>query len=460
MANQPSLDDLIDNPFWLSLIALRREFHMHPEPGFKEIWTHNRIREVLLRTAGIPECNMRTSAVTGLVVDIKGTAQPRKEASVRCVALRTDMDALTMTEGNPFLPYRSQSDGLAHMCGHDGHMASLIGAAILMQKRADRIPSNFTVRLLFQPAEESTPKGTADYDYAITGGGGAMPLMMDGCLDGVDEVYGYHNWPGWKLGEIAISEGAMMAHAAAFTVNINGKGGHGSAPHLCVDPIVCGAHVVTGIQTIVSRSLPPNAISALTIGQFIGGERNNVIPDKVTMQGTYRDINVEHQEIIEKRLRQVVKSTCESHGCSGDIDIMSQYPVVFNKRHGYEVVKRCANKLEGAASLEVTEQNLPVMAAEDFAFYLQERPGAFFFLGTSEEYLTGLSDYAGKSGKERSNCICHGSSFDFNDNVLPRAVLLFLGIIEDRFSIDLYSQQEVLTGSNLSPDRAKRQRVN
>eukprot|EP00930_Biecheleria_cincta_P002713 TRINITY_DN103706_c0_g1_i1.p1 TRINITY_DN103706_c0_g1~~TRINITY_DN103706_c0_g1_i1.p1 ORF type:complete len:489 (+),score=55.13 TRINITY_DN103706_c0_g1_i1:72-1469(+) len=436
--------ELLDNTFWCSLIALRREVHMNPEPGFEEVRTQQRVREILTSFAGVPETQIRTSAITGLIVDIKGTAPPRADAKIKCVALRSDLDALTMKEGNNSLPYRSKNEGVAHMCGHDGHIAGLMGAAILLQHGAAKIPSNFTVRLLFQPAEESTPPGKGGYDYEKTGGGGAVPMIMDGCLEGVDEVYGWHNWPAWPLGQLHVQPGPVMAHSCWFEIVITGRGGHGSQPHVCVDPIVCGAAVVSALQTIVSRSLISSSNAVVTVAQFHAGERNNVIPDTARLGGTIRDVDEAVFVTIKRRFNALVDGVCKGFGCTAEVTISSLYPCVMNHPGPTEAVERCAATLTGPVALKVSREGVPLMGAEDFSYYLKERPGCFFFLGTEELLLRGLSTYDGGDDTPRSNCICHGTTYDFNDNVLPRAVLMFLRIVEDRFGLQLYSQEEVL----------------
>mmetsp|Transcript_20165 Transcript_20165/g.51492 ORF Transcript_20165/g.51492 Transcript_20165/m.51492 type:complete len:466 (+) Transcript_20165:61-1458(+) len=456
--------ELLDNTYWCSLIGLRREIHMHPEPGFQEIRTQGRVKEVLVKFAGIPECQMRTVAITGLIVDIKGTGPPNAEAKVKCVALRSDLDALTMKEGNNGLPYRSKNEGIAHMCGHDGHITALVGAAILLQKRSDRIPSNCTVRLLFQPAEESTPPGTGGYDFEKTGGGGAMPMIMEGCLEGVDEVYGWHNWPTWNLGEVIVRTGSVMAHTCNFKVVVTGRGGHGSQPQVCIDPVVCTANLVGALQTIVSRALPSAANAVVTVAQFHAGERDNVIPDTATISGTIRDVDPRVFDTIKRRFNELVNGVCKAYGCTAEAKIFSMYPAVVNLEMGKEVVERCAAKLTGPVALKAHSEGLPLMGGEDFSFFLQQRPGCFFFLGTQELLLRGLSSYDGGEDTPRSNCICHGTTYDFNDNVLPRAVLMLLRIVEDRLGLDLYSQDEVLSASGnltttVAGGEAKRQRM-
>mmetsp|Transcript_63067 Transcript_63067/g.195260 ORF Transcript_63067/g.195260 Transcript_63067/m.195260 type:complete len:478 (+) Transcript_63067:33-1466(+) len=445
------LDDLFDNAdpwgssFWSSLIALRREIHMYPEPGFKEERTQKRIREILTSTAGIPESQIKASAITGLVIDIVGMAAPRPNPSVKCVALRADIDALTMTEANSTLPYKSRNVGVAHMCGHDGHLTSLVGAAILLQRRASKIPANMTVRLLFQPAEESTPPGTGGFDYAKTGGGGAMPMIMEGCLENVDEVYGWHNWPAWPLGELRVAVGPVMAHTMTFEVVITGRGGHGSQPHATVDPIVCGAAVVSALQTIVSRSLPSYKNAVVSVCQFHAGERSNVIPDEARLSGTIRDADAEAAATIARRLPELVKGICKGFGCSADVEMQDGFPPLVNHAGPTEAVERCARRLEAPLGLRVTSEGLPMMGGEDFAFYVKQLPGCYFFLGTKEILTRGLAAYDGTpSAVTRTNCICHGTAFDFNDNALVYAINMMVKIIEDRFGVELYTQNEVL----------------
>lgn len=444
-------EDLIDKTFWCSLIGLRREVHMNPEPGFKEVRTSARVKEILMKFAGIAEDKIRVMALTGLVIDICGQAPAKNDHPIKCVALRSDLDALTMTEGNNSLPYRSKNEGVAHMCGHDGHIAGLVGAAILLQQRADRIPSNFTVRLIFQPAEESTPPGTAGFDFSRTGGGGAVPMIDEGCLENVDEIYGWHNWPTWPLGRCVVAPGPVMAQTSTFEIKIKGRGGHGSQPHACVDPIVCGAAVVSALQTILSRSLPSVANAVVTIGQFHAGERNNVIPDTATLSGTIRDVDDQVFATIKKRMTELVNNICKGYGCTADVSINVQYPCLVNHKQQTEVVQRCAATLTGPLESRLTDENLPLLGGEDFAFYVKQRPGCFFFLGTQELLTRSLASYSGGDDAPRSNCICHGTTYDFNDNVLPRAVAMLVRIVEDRFGVELYSQDEILSGK-ASPD--------
>lgn len=267
LANEDPLSPEALDGLFSTMATIRRHIHAHPEPGYEEKGTHALLRKLLAELAGIDPAEMRTCASTGLVVDIKGTGPPVSGTGVRTVALRADMDALRMTELNNGLPYRSQNEGVAHLCGHDGHMATLVGAATLLSKRKHKLPSNTKVRLLFQPAEE--------------GPGGAAPMIADGCLEGVDECYGYHNWPSFKLGRMHIKAGPLMAHPSTFTIVVTGKGGHGSQPQHAVDPVLTASHLVVALQSIVSRNVASSEQAVVTVTMIHGGEVFNVIPDQV-----------------------------------------------------------------------------------------------------------------------------------------------------------------------------------
>jgi len=213
------------------VVKLRREIHANPEIGFKEFNTQAKIIEIL-QTHGIAKESIKKCAGTGLVVDLwgKGSTVPEK----KIVAFRGDIDALAMTENNPQLPYQSKNPNAAHMCGHDGHTAALVGFAIVAVGRLDKLPSNRCIRLLFQPAEEAL--------------GGAEVMIKEGCLEGVSEIYGFHNIPLFDIGTCHVKSGPMMSHVSTFTVDIMGKGGHGSKPDVCVDPVLCASQCNVALQ--------------------------------------------------------------------------------------------------------------------------------------------------------------------------------------------------------------------
>jgi len=323
---------------------------------------------------------------------------------------------------------------VAHLCGHDGHMASLLGAATLIAKRARRLPACCTVRLLFQPAEE--------------GPGGAKPMIEEGCLEGVDECYGYHNWPAFGYGKMHVRSGPVMAHPSSFKIKITGKGGHGSQPHVAVDPVLTAAHVVIALQSIVSRSVDPTESAVCSVTMIHGGEVSNVIPDSVELQGTLRDLSPAVCDTLYTRVREIVSGVCATYGASGTVEIGGMYPCIVNHEPQTAVVAALARTLLGGEEA-VSEAGLPMMGAEDFSEFLLKVPGAFWFLGGNEEALSGWAR-TGASGS-RSNCMCHNTAFDFNDNISPMAAVFFLRLVEARLGVELYTEAE-LPFPLLTPD--------
>lgn len=424
-------------------VALRRDLHAHPEPGFEEKETQQRIMGALAKMADLKIT--RACAETGLVCDITGgragvgPAVAGEPAVVKTVALRADMDALRMTERNEGLPHRSQNEGVAHMCGHDGHMASLVLAAALIARRRDRLPAGSGVRLLFQPAEE--------------GPGGALPMLMDGALDGVGEIYGFHNWPTFPVGRCHVKSGALMAHVAEFEIVVRGAGCHASQPHAGVDAVLVASSVVVALHSIVARSAPSSANCVVSVTCFHAGEATNVLPDTATLKGTIRDLDPDVYDILEKRIRAIVAGTCAAHGASADVKIDGMYPVVMNHHEQTAIVERVAAETLGAPA---SSEGLPMLGAEDFAYFLDPKhggvPGCFFFLGGREEEVGGLAAFdptvpgafAGKDGAlRRSNCMCHGTAYDFNDNVIPGAAAMYVRLVETRLGCSLYGPGEL-----------------
>jgi amidohydrolase len=434
-SEKPLTPEALDGLF-STMATLRREIHANPEPGFEEVKTQALLKRMLIELAGVDPGAIKGCAKTGLVVDIKGKGSSKQAsqpaaaggaapAPIKVIALRADMDALRMTEGNNGLPYKSTNNGVAHLCGHDGHMASLIGAATLISKRAERLPSDTTVRLLFQPAEE--------------GPGGAAPMIEEGCLDGVDECYGYHNWPPFKLGSMHVCPGPLMAHPTTFDITIKGKGGHGSQPQFAVDPVLVSAHVIVALQSVVSRSVASSEQAVLSVTMVHGGEVFNVIPDQVRLCGTIRDLNPAVCETIYERVRAIVAGQCAAFGATGTVTFDSMYPVIMNHPAQTEIVKGLGRKLLGEGN--VSEEGLPMMGAEDFSFFLQKVPGCFYFFGGNEAELNGWARL-GAAGS-RSNCMCHNTAFDFNDNVSPRAAVFFVRLVEERLNCQLYDEVEL-----------------
>ncbi|KAF0694311.1 Aste57867_14807 [Aphanomyces stellatus] len=401
--------------FFAGLRDVRHALHERPEGSFQEFKTRDALEEYLTKEAHIPAENIKHVATTGLVVDIFGPTEGASNATsaLKCIAFRADMDALPMTERNPHLPYESKNAKCAHMCGHDGHMTTLLGFAVLVNQRRHLLPPQSVVRLLFQPAEE--------------GHFGAPAMIRDGCLDGVDEVYGYHNFTN-PLGSIRVKAGPMMSHSARFTITIKGPGGHGSAPHQTKDPIVAAGHVVVAMQTILSRNISAHDSGVLSITQIHGGEADNVIPSTVTLSGTTRDFSPQVYAIIQQRMSDIVKHTCAAYDVEGSIEYRDGYPVVLNSPDQSQIVESLAQKVLGAEN--VGAEGLPCCASEDFAFFLHERPGCFYFIGTKDE-------------NELQNRTIHSDTFDFNDAILPIGVRMFLEILQNRLACSLFSSEEL-----------------
>ncbi len=376
------------------LVALRHDLHKHPELGFEEVRTQQVIRAWLESRGYTP----KDSAGTGLYADLKPT-----HGSGPMVALRADIDCLPMHELTD-LPYRSVHAGRAHKCGHDGHTAILLGTAAILARHKDELPGN--VRLLFQPAEEGVR------------GGGARVMVAEGALEGVSEVYGLHNWPAWPLGDVRVKAGAMMAQVHAFEIELIGKGGHGSQPQLCRDPIVAASHLVTALQTVVSRGFGYEGGAVLSVCSFQAGTTNNVIPERAKLSGTIRSFEPRATARVLERFRQVLSGVSASFGVEVNETIEVGYPVLMNDSGCAEVVRRVAIEAFGAE--RVSEADLPMAGGEDFAYFAQARPSAYFFLGA-------------KRGEEDTP-VCHHPDFDFDDRLIPVGIELFSRIVWDRLS--------------------------
>jgi amidohydrolase len=375
------------------LVELRHRIHRWPEPGFEEVRTQAAI-VAALREAGLAP---RACGGTGVIVDLGGGGGPS-------IALRADIDCLRMTEANAALPWRSERPGYAHMCGHDGHTATLVGLARLLAGVQDRLPGR--VRLLFQPAEE--------------GPGGAPVMIAEGALDGVHEVYGMHNWPSAPLGALRTIAGPCMATVAEFTVEVRGKGVHASQPQDGRDPVLAAAHLITALQSIVSRNVHYQDRVVVSVTQVHGGEVFNVIPDTTTLGGTIRALSEEAYRVIVERMQAVVAGTTAALGCTAELKVTRMYPVLVNAPAPTELVERVGRAVLGDVSTDM----LPMLGAEDFAYFLEQRPGCFFFLG------------GGEPG--RSNAMCHATDFDYNDRLIGIGVRFWVKLVEARMGVALF----------------------
>lgn len=376
------------------LVEARHDIHQHPELGFEEERTQAKVR-TWLESLGYAPC---VSAGTGLVADVRPDLHAKGT-----IALRADLDCLPMQEDTD-LPYKSVHAGRAHKCGHDGHTAVLMGVAKLLAEHRDALPGN--VRLLFQPAEEGVR------------GGGAKVMVAEGALEGVREVYGLHNWPGYPHGEVRTKPGAMMAATAEFDVTVTGVGGHGSQPQLCRDPIVAAASLVNTLQTVVSRGVSSEGGAVLSVCKFHGGTAHNVIPEEVTLGGTIRTFAPEITTRVIERLEEVVRGSAATHGVKMELAVRHGYPVLVNDADCAAAVMRVAQSVAGADN--VKSDALPMAGGEDFAYFAQAIPSAYFFLGTGNDALT--------------TPVCHHPDFDFDDTIMPLALRMFMGLVDDRLT--------------------------
>ena len=368
----------------------RRQFHKYPELSFKEFKTSETISKYL-KEFGIK--HKKNVGKTGVVGEIYFGPGPT-------IALRADMDALPMQEkGN--LEYKSRNDGVMHACGHDGHMAILLGAAKALSE--DSTIKKGTVKFIFQPAEE--------------GGGGARYMIKDGCLNGVDEIYGLHLWNYQKYGEVGLKTGPVMASADMFDIEIQGKGGHGAAPQGTVDAIVVASHLITILQTIVSRNTNPLENTVLTIGKIKGGENFNVISDNVYLSGTTRAYSEKNRQMIKKRMEEIIEGVSKSFNAIIKINYKEGYPPTVNHDLPVKNVLRAAQNIVG----DQAKSPYLSMGGEDFSYYLQKIPGCFFFIGSSPEKNDILSTPH------------HCSHFNIDERSLLIGASVYLNLIENSF---------------------------
>ncbi|MDQ6883221.1 MAG: M20 family metallopeptidase [Candidatus Dormibacteraeota bacterium] len=352
-------DDLlrIDAKTQQGLIDHRRHLHSEPELAFAEHQTAAYIARTLDGMGSVD--NVHFVAGTGVVADIKGKLPGRS------LLVRADMDALPITEAGD-LPFRSRHQGVMHACGHDVHMAIALQLASYLSANADRLPG--TVRFAFQPAEE--------------GAGGARAMVEAGVLDGVDRVVGLHVWAGLPTGQVSVRGDAMMASADFFTLTVRGKGGHGAMPEATVDAIVIAVEIVGALQTLVSRETSPRAPVVVTLGSIHGGSAHNIIAGQVVILGTLRTFDAELRARLLNRIRELAAGIAEAMRGSCGFRHDSGTPPTVNDSAVARLVAGAARTVLGEAAVVPFE---PLMVGEDFAYFLEARPGCFFLLGGAPE---------------------------------------------------------------------------
>jgi hippurate hydrolase len=375
------------------LTEWRRDLHAHPELGLEEHRTSQVVADKLA-SWGIEVT--RGLAGTGLVGTLKAGT------STRSIGIRADMDCLPMTEENDF-PHKSTTPGRMHACGHDGHTTMLLGAAKYL---AETRNFDGTVHFIFQPAEENA--------------GGGRIMVEEGLFQRFpcDRVYGAHNDTALPVGTITAVAGSVSAASDRFIITLSGRGGHAARPHMTIDPVVLGSHVVLALQTIVARRTDPLASAVVSITQFHAGSAHNVIPDTAMLSGTVRTLRPDVQDEVERLIPQIVNATCAAHGATAEIDYKRGYPPVVNDADAAERAARAGEKLLGAG--RVLRERPPTMGGEDFSYMAQAVPGCFVRIGQAE------------GGKFTTQV--HHPKYDFNDTILPIGASYWATLVEQELS--------------------------
>lgn len=378
---------IVDEYLIKQAIEDRRHFHQYPELSGEEYETSAFIRK-RLEFLNIERLDYEVPSVVGFIKGTKGD---------KTIALRADIDALAITEEGD-RPYISKRPGVAHMCGHDGHTAVLLAVAEWLSNHRQEIEAN--VVLIFQSAEEITPSG-------------ADALVKQGVLDHIDAIFGLHLWQGLEKGKIGLTHGPMMASIDDFEMVIEGSGGHGSMPHETVDPIYVATHVIQSLQSIVSRKLNPIDAGVITVGKIEAGSTYNIIPNTAKLIGTIRALTPRAVKTIQEQTVQLAEGICQAFGAKAHIDFIYGTPPLVNHPKESQFVESVIRESFGEDVFELIE---PVMGGEDFSYYLQQKPGAFIFVGM---------------GGEKSAYPHHHPRFDIDEDVIPDAIKLFIDIVKN-----------------------------
>jgi hippurate hydrolase len=371
-----------------ALSAIRRDLHAHPELAFDERRTSGIVAE-RLRALGIEtHTGIGKTGVVGII---------RAGSGARSIALRADMDALPIIERNTFA-HASHHPGRMHACGHDGHTTMLLGAAEYLAAQRN---FNGTVVLIFQPAEE--------------GEGGAREMLADGLLERFpfDAVYGMHNWPGLPAGSFAVHTGPVMASSDPWYIHLRGRGAHAAMPHQGIDPITAGSGIVQALQTLITRSRDPLEPAVLSVTQFHAGDTDNVIPDRALLGGTVRALSHTMRDKLESEMGRVIQGLAAAHGIQAEFDYRRGYPPTVNTATEAALCARVACAVAGEA--HVYTDLPPSMGAEDFAFFAEERPACYVWIG---------------NGPGEDGCTLHNPFYDFNDELLPIGASYWVRLVE------------------------------
>ncbi|MBS7706005.1 M20 aminoacylase family protein [Chelatococcus asaccharovorans] len=379
------------------VVAWRRDLHTHPELLYDVVRTAGVVAD-RLRSFGADEV-VTGIGRTGVVGLIRGKIRGKDAGPV--IGLRADMDALPIEEETN-LPYRSATPGIMHACGHDGHTAMLLGAARYLAETRDFAG---TAVVIFQPAEE--------------GGAGAKAMLDDGLLDrfGIQEVYGMHNMPGMVPGSFAIRPGAMLAAADRFRIVIEGKGSHAAHPHEGIDSVVAASHLVLALQTVVARNVDPLKNAVVSVTTVNGGDAFNVLPQRVTLTGTVRTLDPAVRDLCEARLTALARSIPAALGATAEVEFWRGYPVTMNNPDATRFAADVARSISSTGAVDTGIQ--PIMGAEDFSFMLEQRPGAFIFIGNGDS--AGL----------------HHPRYNFNDEIVTAGIAYWTSLVEERCAVQV-----------------------
>ena len=374
------------------ITAWRRDFHQHPELLYEVYRTAGKVAE-LLRAFGVDEV-VEGVGRTGVVGVIKG----RTDSHGRVIGLRADMDALPIRERTG-VEYASKNPGAMHACGHDGHTAMLLGAAKYL---AETRNFDGTAVVIFQPAEE--------------GGGGGLAMVEDGLVArwGIQEFYGMHNMPGYPTGSFAIREGAMMAAADQFDIVVTGKGGHAAKPHEAIDTTLVAAQIIVALQSVVSRNVDPLQSGVVSVCVVeTDSTAHNVIPQVVTLRGTARSLTPEVRDQLETGISRVAVNVAAAFGAVAEVQYDRGYPVTMNHPQETVFAAEVAREIAGDVALDMA----PLMAGEDFSYMLNERPGAYIFVGNGD------------------TAMLHHPAYNFDDNAIPAGASWYAGMVEARMPV-------------------------
>ena len=365
--------------------TLRRTIHTHPELRYEEMQTSELIASKLAEWGLEVHRGLGKTGVVGVL---------RRGNGSRSIGLRADMDALPIQELNTF-DHRSRNEGRMHACGHDGHMAMLLGAARHLAKHGE---FDGTIVFIFQPAEE--------------GGAGAKAMIADGLFERfpVDAVFGIHNWPGIPAGHFGVTEGPIMASSNEFRIDIKGVGSHAALPHNGRDPVFTAVQIVNGLQGIITRNKKPIDTAVLSITQFHAGDAVNVVPNEAWIGGTVRTFTTETLDLIESRMRAIAENMAAAYECTVDVSFLRNYPPTVNSVSETQFAAEVMKEIVGAEAVDTNIE--PTMGAEDFSFMLLEKPGCYAFLGNGDGGHR-------EAGHGVGPCMLHNASYDFNDQLLP-----------------------------------------